>query len=78
MPKRGCVLKFFKDYFKIGKHHFGARNINIFLQIPKVNLEIAKNGFFFMGAELYNLLPIDIRKSASDFENKLDYFSHYI
>ena len=37
---------------------------------------VFKNGFFFMGARLYNSLPKDIRESADDFENKVNsYFS---
>ena len=43
---------------------------------PKVKLDFAKNGFFFMGARLYNSLPKDIRESSNDFENKVNsYFS---
>ena len=49
-----------------------TRNRNILLQIPKVKLEFAKNGFFFTGARLYNSLPKDIRESADDFENKVN------
>ena len=66
----------FKVYFKINEHNLGTRKRNILLQIPKVKLEIAKNGFFFMGAKLYNLLPIDIRESTYDFENKVNSFFH--
>ena len=62
----------FKDYFKINEHHLGTRNRNILLQIPKVKLGIAKNGFFFMGAMFCNLFPIDISESADDFENRLN------
>ena len=47
------------------------------LQTPKVNLEIAKNGFSLL-VLLYNLLPIDIRESADDFENRLNSFSLFL
>ena len=70
----GDVCSNFKDYFNMKKHHLGTRSRKTFLQTPKVNLEIAKNGFFFMGAKLYNLLPIDISESADDFEDKLNSF----
>ena len=70
----GKVCSIFKDYFKINEHHLETRNSNIFLQLPKVKLEIAKNGFFFIGAKLYNLLPTDIKEIAGDFENRLNSF----
>ena len=68
------VCSNFKDYFKINEHNLGTRNRNILLQILKVKLEIAKNGFFFMGAKLFDLLPIDIRESTYDFEYKMNSF----
>ena len=61
-----------QDYFMINEHNVRTRNRNILLQILKVELEFAKNGF--MGARLYNLLPKDIRGSADDFENKVNSF----
>ena len=64
----------FPDYFMINEHNMRTRNRNILLQIHKVKLEFARNGFFFMGARLYNLLPKDIRESADDFENKVNSF----
>lgn len=64
----------FKDSFKINEHHLEARNRNILLQIPKVKLGIAKNGFFYMGAKLYNLLLINIKESADEFENRFSSF----
>ena len=73
MPKQGLCSNF-QEYFKINKHNLGTRNKKIFLQIPKINLEIAKNSFFFIGAKLYNLLPIDIKESIDDFESKLNPF----
>ena len=72
----GNVCTNFQGCFMINEHNVRTRNRNILLQIPKVKLEIAKNGFFFMGARLYNSLPKDIRESADDFENKVNsYFS---
>ena len=70
----GRVCSNFKDYFTINEHNVGTRNRYNLLQIPKVKLEIAKNGFFFMGAKLYNLLPIVIRESSDDFENNVNSF----
>ena len=59
-----------KKYFRI-LVSYQAMNA-ILLQIPKVKLEFAKNGFFFMGARLYNSHPEGIRESADDFENKVN------
>ena len=70
----GNVCTNFQDYFMINEHNVRTRNRNILLQIPRVKLEFAKDGFFFMGARLYNSLPKDIRESADDFENKLNSF----
>ena len=56
----------------INEHDVRTRYRNILLQIPKVKLEFAKNGFFFIGARLYNSLPKGIREIAHDFENKVN------
>ena len=32
------------------------------LELPKCKLEVAKSGFYFMGAKLYNELPLEYRK----------------
>ena len=68
------VCSNFQDYFTINDNNMRTRNRNILLHIPKVKLEFAKNGFFFISIKLYNLLPKDIRESTSDFENKVDLF----
>ena len=52
-----------------------TKNRNILLRIPKVKLQFTKNGFFFMGARLSTVLPIDIRESADDFKNKIHFLS---
>ena len=55
MPLKWKTLRdYFKNYFKINEQHLGTMNGNILMQIPKVKLEIAKDGFLFMGAKLYN------------------------
>ena len=76
VDNRSCnfILYVILDYFMINEHNVRTRNRNILTQIPKVKLEFAKNGFFFMGARLYNSLPKDIRESADDFENKVNSF----
>ena len=60
----------------INEHNVRTRKRKVLLQIPKVKLNFAKNGFLFVGARLYNSLPKDIREIANDFENKVNsYFS---
>ena len=72
----GNVCTNFQDCFMINEHNVRTRNRKILLHIPKVKLEFAKNGFFFMGARLYNSLPKDIRGNVDDFEDKVNsYFS---
>ena len=64
----------FLNYFQINNHTKITRNKDLFVTIPKVKLEIARSGFFFMGAKLYNLLPKEIRQSEVDFFKKLKNF----
>lgn len=55
----------FNIYFKQTKHRISTRNNGNLLQLPKVKLNVSKNSFYFMGAKLYNDLPLEIRKEAS-------------
>ena len=72
----GNVCTNFQDYFRINEYNVRTRNRNILLQSPKVILDFAMNGFFFMSARLYNSLPKEIEETAHDFENKvISYFS---
>jgi len=71
----GKVCENFVDYFQINEHNKNTRNKNILLTVPKIRLELARSGFFSMGAKLYNLLPREIRQSESGFDNKLTNFS---
>ena len=44
--------------------------------LPKINTEYARQGFFYMGAKLYNDLPTSVRSTGDgkDFKEKLDFF----
>ena len=54
-----------------------ARNNGKLLKIPKAELEFARSGFFFMGARIFNSLPMEVRASlADDFRNKAK--THYL
>ena len=49
-----------------------ARNNGKLLKIPKAELEFARSGFFFMGARIFNSLPMEVHASlADDFQNKV-------
>ena len=63
---KGKICSNFIEYFQINFHNKRTRNKDLLLKIPKVKLELAKSGFFFMGAKLYNLLPRDIRLSETE------------
>jgi hypothetical protein len=68
------VCSNFHNYFHLNTHSKNTRNNNILVKVPKVKLEFARNGFFFMGAKLYNALPKHVRESKNDiggFKNKV-------
>ena len=80
---RKCVDKNvcynFLEYFKTVNHDRTTRNNHHMIQIPKVRLNVAKNGFFYMGALTYNKLPLSARKERSfvKFKDFLKTFSFY-
>ena len=61
------------NYFDMNNHNQGTRNQNALIRLPKVRLEVAKSGFFFMGGKLYNTLPIELRtlENSETFKNKI-------
>ena len=44
--------------------------------LPRIKTEYARKGLYYMGAKLYNDLPIDVRtaENKKDFIEKLDLF----
>ena len=48
----------FKDYFRLSNSK--TRNNSNLIMLPKVKLEVAKGGFFFEGAKIFNALPLFI------------------
>lgn len=70
----GDVCSNLTNYFQMNNHLKVTRNRDLLIRIPKVKLETAKSGFFFMGAKLYNTLPREIRQSGDDFFKKLETF----
>ena len=53
----------FDNYFHMISHSKGTRNNNISIKLPKIKLEVAKQGFYFGGAKLFNGLPLTMRIS---------------
>ena len=72
---RKCVenrlCEIFNGYFEKIEHSVRTRNSDCLLKLPKVKLDVAKNGFYFMGAKVYNSLPISIRKEGNYSKFKL-------
>ena len=66
----------FDRYFEIIDGKYGTRNNKMSIRLPKVRLESAKNGFYFLGGKIYNELPLDIRKAETlnDFNVRLQAF----
>ena len=55
----------FQNYFTIYQTNISTRNNGSLLQVPKIKLELARKGFYFYGATLYNSLPRSIREESN-------------
>ena len=55
------------NHFEQNNHGVNTRNQNAFIRLPKIRLEVARRGFFFMGGRLYNMLPVELR-TVNDFK----------
>ena len=66
---RKCINKdicdTFQGYFEINDHKMGTRNNQCLVKLPKIRTEYARKPFRFMGAKIYNELPVNIRKTES-------------
>ena len=58
-----CVT--FQGYFEINDHKMCTRNNQCLVKLPKIRTEYARKSFRFMGAKIYNELPVNIRKTES-------------
>ena len=68
----------FNNYFTTQQHSKQTRNNLCSIKLPRVKLEIARQGFYFAGGSLYNSLPTEIRKidNFSDYKKALaEYFA---
>ena len=50
------------NYFTVANTKANTRNKNLFVHVPKVKLEYRKGSIRFMGAKIFNDLPINTRK----------------
>ena len=89
LQKRACRFVFdclngtvccpFKDYFERLHHNaLNTRNNGNTVKIPKVKLDFARRSFYFLGASIFNSLPLSLRNIDSRilFSKALD--DHYL
>ena len=69
------VCSNFMSYFETHKHNTMTRNNGYKVMLPKIRLENSREAFYYMGAKLYNSLPLDTRKTAdfNDFNKLLNF-----
>ena len=56
------ICENFENYFSLKSSRVNTRNNNVMARLPYVKLEVARKSFYFHGANLYNKLPIDLRR----------------
>ena len=59
------ICKNFQGYFELQQHKTQTRNSKCLIRLPCIKAEYARKSFHFMGAKLYDELPIDLRKTES-------------
>ena len=78
---RQCIDKYictnFHQYFQIHEHNFNTRNKGYSVKIPKVKLEFARQSFYFLGAKIYNDMPIGIRQEQNYYKFLLLLSEHF-
>ena len=55
----------FQSYFKLASHNMNTRNSGYLIELPKIRLEYARGSLYYMGAKIYNDLPLNIRKTEN-------------
>ena len=56
------TIEHFQTYFELLQHRIGTRNKNVSLNLPKVRTEYGKRTVKFLGAKVYNSLPLEMKK----------------
>ena len=67
----------FNDYFAINYHAKNTRNKDKLSKLPLVKREFAKQLFKYMGAILYNDLPLNVSACEND-QNFRKLFNNYV
>ena len=66
---RKCLVKdicdHFQNYFTLIEHEKETRNNNCTLRLPRIKKEYARKSFLYMGAKVYNELPLDVRRTET-------------
>lgn len=57
----GEVIEPFIDYFKLSAHSINTRNNSKIIKLPLIKREYARKGYYFTGAKIYNMLPLEGR-----------------
>ena len=62
-----------QNHFTLQEHGRQTRNNNYALKLPRIKTEYARKSFMFMGANVYNELPLELRKIENymEFEKQL-------
>ena len=60
------IPKALMDHFVIKDHGRETRNRGCMINLPPIKLEYARRGFYFMGAKLYNELPLNIKTAPTE------------
>ena len=55
-------LDTFNNYFEFFDHKMNTRNNTHSIRLPRVKLELVRQGFFFASGTLYNSLPLEFRQ----------------
>ena len=58
----GEVIVPFINYFKLSSHNKNTRNNSKIIQLPLIKREYARKGFYFTGAKVFNMLPLEGRR----------------
>ena len=79
----GDVPDVLKENFVLKDHGRNTRNNGCSVALPIIKTEYARHGFYFMGAKIFNELPLDIRRATDfkEFEKLLKFyfdFSNFI
>ena len=59
------ICENFQGYFELQQHKTQTRNSECLIRLPCIKIEYARKLFYFMGAKLYNELPLELRKAES-------------